>query len=142
LSGCSTVKYQNSVIINAPIDCVFHILEDYENYPNIIPEFHTMVKIISENRTGIGVQFINNSQFGGYKMESTYEVTEYRFNEYIKMENKTQFGSTELVVENINDNETSYTLINYLKIPIFMKNKLFRAFDNELGTIKIVSENE
>ena len=142
LSSCSTVKYENSVIINAPINRVFYILEDYENYPNIIPEFHANVKIISENRKGIGVQFVNNSAFGGYKIESIYEVTEYRFNEYIKMKNKTQYGSTELLVESINDNETLYTLKNFVQIPIFMKNKLYKAFDNELETIKRISESE
>jgi uncharacterized membrane protein len=140
LSGCSTIRYENSININAPKNHVFMILEDYENYPNIIPEFHANVKIISENRTGLGVQFINNSTFGGYKIESIYEVTEYRFNEYIKMENKSQYGSTELIVKNIGDNETIYTLINYVRIPISMKNKMYKAFDNELETIKRISE--
>jgi hypothetical protein len=142
LSGCSNIKYENSININAPKDFVFGILEDYEAYPNIIPEFHTNVRITSENRKGLGVQFINNSTFGGYKIESIYEVTEYRFNEYIKMENKSQYGSTELIVNDIGNNETKYTLINYVKIPNSMKNKLNKAFDNELETIKKVSENK
>ena len=60
LVGCSNVKYENSININAPKDLVFMILEDYENYPNIIPDFHVNVKIVSENRTGLGVQFYNN----------------------------------------------------------------------------------
>jgi len=141
LSGCSNIKYENSININAPKAVVFGILEDYENYPTIIPEFHTNVKIISENRTGLGVQFINNSKFGGYKIESIYEVTEYRFNEYIKMENKSQYGSTELIVNDIGNNVTKYTLINYVSIPSSMKNKLYSAFDNELETIKKVCEN-
>jgi len=140
LSGCSDVKYENSIIINAPKAFVFGILEDYENYPNIIPEFHTNVRIISENRTGLGVQFKNNSKFGGYKIESIYEVTEYRYNEYIKMENKSQYGLTELIVDDIGNNETKYTLINYVRIPISMKNELYNAFDNELETIKKISE--
>jgi uncharacterized membrane protein len=141
LVGCSNVQYEKSININAPKDLVFMILEDYENYPNIIPDFHANVKIVSENRTGLGVQFINNSTFGGYKIESLYEVTEYRFNEYIRMENKSQYGSTELIVENINDNETIYTLINYVRIPNSMRNQLYSAFDNELETIKRTSEN-
>jgi uncharacterized membrane protein len=140
LSGCSDIRYENSINISAPKALVFGILEDYENYPNIIPEFHTNVRIISENRTGLGVQFINNSIFGGYKIESIYEVTEYKFNEYIKMENKSQYGSTELIVNDIGNNETKYTLINYVRIPNSMKNKLISTFDNELETIKKVSE--
>jgi len=140
LSGCSDIRYENSININAPKALVFEILENYENYPNIIPEFHTNVRIISENRTGLGVQFINNSTFGGYKIESIYEVTEYRYNEYIKMENKSQYGSTELIVNDIENNETKYTLINYVKIPNFMKDKLNSAFDNELEAIKRISE--
>ena len=140
LSGCSDIKYENSVNINAPKGLVFGILEDYENYPNIIPEFHNNVKIISKNRTGLGVQFINNSKFGGYKIESIYEVTEYRSNEYIKMENKSQYGLTELIVDDIGNNETKYTLINYVRIPISMKNEMYSAFDNELETIKRISE--
>ena len=141
LVGCSNVKYENSININAPKDLVFMILEDYENYPNIIPDFHVNVKIVSENRTGLGVQFYNNSTFGGYKIKSLYEVTEYRFNEYIRMENKSQYGSTEMIVEKINDNETIYSLINYVRIPNSMKNKLYSAFDSELETIKRISEN-
>jgi ribosome-associated toxin RatA of RatAB toxin-antitoxin module len=141
LFGCSNMRYEKSISINAPKAIVFGILEDYENYPNIIPEFHANVRIISKNKTGLGVQFINNSTFGGYKIESTYEVTEYRFNEYIKMENKSQYGSTELVVSEIGNNETLYTLINYVKIPNSMKNKLYSAFDKELETIKTISEN-
>jgi len=140
LSGCSNVRYENSISINAPIDFVFEILEDYENYPVIIPEFHANVKITSENRRGLGVQFINNSTFGGYKIESIYEVTEYGFNEYIKMENKSQYGSTELIVDDNGNNETIYTLINYVRIPVSLKNQLFNAFNNELETIKRISE--
>jgi uncharacterized membrane protein len=140
LAGCSNIKYENSININAPKVFVFGILENYESYPNIIPEFHANVRIISENRTGLGVQFINNSTFGGYKIESIYEVTEYRLNEYIKMENKSQYGSTELIVNDVGNNETKYTLINYVKIPNSMKSKLNNAFDNELETIKRISE--
>ena len=33
LTGCINVNYENSVIIDAPKDIVFQILEDYENYP-------------------------------------------------------------------------------------------------------------
>jgi hypothetical protein len=140
LSGCSNIRYENSININAPKTIVFKILENYENYPNIIPEFHSNVRIISENHTGLGVQFINNSTFGGYKIESIYEVTEYRFNEYIKMENKSQYGSTELIVDDIGSNETKYTLINYVRIPNSMKNQLYSAFNKELKTIKRISE--
>jgi hypothetical protein len=142
LVGCSTIKYENSINIKASKDFVFNILEDYENYPSVIPEFHANVKIISENRTGLGVQFINNSTFGGYKIQSIYEITEYRYNEYIKMENKLQYGLTEMIIENIDENQTKYTLINDIRIPIFMKDKLFNAFDNELETIKKVSERK
>ena len=140
LASCSNIKYENSININAPKALVFGILENYENYPNIIPEFHNNVKIISENRTGLGVRFINNSKFGGYKIESIYEVIEYRSNEYIKMENKSQYGSTELIINDIGNNETKYTLINYVRIPNTMKNKLYSAFDKELETIKKISE--
>jgi hypothetical protein len=140
LSGCSEIKYENSININAPKAIVFGILEDYENYPNIIPEFHANVRIISENRTGLGVKFINNSAFGGYKIKAIYEVTEYKPNEYIKMENRSQYGLTELIVNDIGNNETIYTLINYIKIPNSMKNELNNAFDNELKAIKRISE--
>ena len=140
LSGCSTIRYENSIDINAPIDIVFGIIKDYENYPNIIPDFHDNVRIISENRTGLGVRFINNSTFGGFKIESIFEVIEYRFNEYIKLENKTHYGSTELIVNDLGDNKTRYIMINYTRAPNFMKNRLFTAFDNELETIKRISE--
>jgi uncharacterized membrane protein len=140
-AGCSNIRYENSININAPVGIVFEILEDYENYSNIIPDFHASVRIISENRTGLGVQFINISTFGGHRIESIYEVTEYRFNEYIKMENRSQYGSTELIVEDIGNNRTRYTLINYLRIPSTMKNRIFNAFDNELEIIKNISEN-
>ena len=59
----------------------------------------------------------------------------------LKMENKSQYGSTELIVSNIGNNETKYTLINYVKIPKSMENKLYKAFDYELETIKIICEN-
>lgn len=140
-AGCTNIRYENSININAPKEFVFKTLEDYENYPNIIPEFHANVRIISENRTGLGVQFINNSGFGGYKIESIYEVTEYRLNEYIKMENKSQYGSTELIIEDAGNNETKYTLINHVRIPGSMAKKLYAAFDTELKTIKEISEN-
>jgi len=142
LSGCVDIRYENSIIINAPKDIVFEILEDYENYPNIIPDFHANVRIITDNRTGLGVQFINNSTFGGYKMESLFEVIEYRFNEYIKLENKSQYGITELSVEEIGNNVTLYTLINNFRIPKSMKGKLFTAYNYELGIIKRISENK
>jgi hypothetical protein len=89
----------------------------------------------------LGVQFINNSTFGRYKMESIFEVIEYRFNEYIKLENKSQYGFTELSVEEIESNITIYTLINNLKVPKSMENKLFTAYNNELEIIKRISEN-
>ena len=140
LIGCTTVKYENAVIINAPNNIVFNILEDYENYPSIIPEFHSTVKIISENRTGIGVQFNNSSTWGSYKIESTYEVIEYRINEYIKLKNLSQFGFTELIIKKVDDNKTEYTLINYTKIPFYMKKRLYESFDNELEIIRQLFE--
>jgi len=140
-SGCSNMRYENSIEINAPKALVFEILEDYENYPNIISDFHDNVRIISENRTGLGVRFENNSTFGGYKIQSIYEVTEYRFNEYIKLENQSQNGSTELIVDDIGNNRTKYTLINYVRIPNSMIKQLYNAFDNELETIKMISEH-
>jgi uncharacterized membrane protein len=142
LAGCSNITYENSITINAPKEVVFAILEDYENYPAIIPEFHAGVKIISENHTGLGVQFINNSTFGGYKIESLYEVTGYRLNEYIKMENKSQYGSTEMSVETAGEKETKYTLTNDIRIPVFMKGKLYSAFDKEMETIKAICEKK
>lgn len=45
LMGCASIEYEKSININAPKDYVFTILEDYENYPDIIPEFHEKVKI-------------------------------------------------------------------------------------------------
>ena len=140
LSGCVDIRYENSIIINAPKNIVFEILEDYENYPNIIPEFHANVIIITDYNTGLGVQFINNSIFGGYKMESIFEVIEYRFNEYVKLENKSQYGFTELFVEEIENNITKYKLINNLRVPKSMENKLFTAYNNELEIIKRVTE--
>ena len=133
----SNIRYENSIHINAPIDIVFGIIDDY---PNIIPDFHDNVRIISENRTGLGVRFINNSAFGGHKIESIFEVVEYKFNEYIKLENKTHYGSTELIVNVLGDNKTRYIMINYTRAPNFMKNRLFNAFDNELEIIKRISE--
>lgn len=140
LSACTTVKYQNTITINAQDNIVFSILEDYENYPNIIPEFHSAVEIISENRTGFGVRFNNVSIWGSYKIKSTYEVIEYRINDYIKLKNLSQFGSTELIVRKLEENTTEYTLINYAKIPFYMKKQLFESFDKELEIIKRLFE--
>jgi hypothetical protein len=142
LSGCATYRYENFTIINSPKDIVFMVLEDYENYPNIIPELHSTVEIISENRTGLGVQFINISTFGGRNTKSIYEIVGYGFNEYIKMINRTHFGRTELFVENLNENKTRYTLINYIRIPFFMRNRLFKIFDEELEIIKGIIESK
>jgi hypothetical protein len=136
LVGCSEIEYKNSIIINAPNNVVFNILENYEIYPDIIPDFHSTVKIISENRTGLGVTFENTSTWGGYKINSIYEVTEYKYNEYIKLENTSQYGITEIVINKITENETEYILINHIKIPSNMKNKLYESFDYELETIK------
>jgi len=140
LTSCVNVRYKNSIIIDAPRNIVFAILEDFENYPNIIPEVHAEVRIITENRTGLGVQFINISTFGRHRTESIFEVTEYRFNEFIRLENRSQYGVTELIVEEAEHNRTLYTLINYLRIPRFMRNELFRVFDEELEIIRRISE--
>ena len=140
-SGCTTVRYENSIVINGTKDLAFMILEDYENYPNIIPEVHDNVRIISENRTGLGVQFINNSTFGGFNTESLFEVVEYRFNEYIKLKNLTHYGFTELKLADIEYGKFQFTLINYTKIPFFMRKKLFNVFDKELEIIKEIVEN-
>jgi len=140
LTGCVNVRYENSIIIDAPRSIVFAILEDFENYPNIIPEVHAEVRIITENRTGLGVQFINISTFGGHRIESIFEVTEYRFNEFIRLENISQYGVTELILDEAEYNRTLYTLINYLRIPRFMRNELFSIFDEELEIIRRISE--
>jgi hypothetical protein len=39
LSGCTNVRYENSINISAPKDLVFGILEDYKNYPILFPIF-------------------------------------------------------------------------------------------------------
>jgi uncharacterized membrane protein len=141
LAGCTTLKYENAVMINAPDNIVFRVLEDYENYPTIIPEFHSAVKIVSENKTGIGVKFNNISTWGGYKIESTYEVVEYRINENIKLKNLSQYGSAELIVKKNDDTKSEYTLINYTKVPFYMKKRLYESFGNELKIVKQVCEN-
>jgi hypothetical protein len=56
------------------------------------------------------------------------------------MENESQYGSTELIIDDIGKNETKYTLINYVRIPNSMKNRLYSAFNNELETIKRISK--
>ena len=142
LSGCITVRYENSIIINAPKDVVFMVLEDFENYPNMIPEVHAETRIITENRTGLGVQFSNLSTFGGFNTKSIFEVVEYRINEYIKLKNLTHYGYTELILVDIGDGKTKYTLINYTRVPFFMRRRLFRVFDEELELIKKFIENK
>ena len=142
LSGCITVRYENSIMINAPKDIVFMVLEDFENYPNMIPELHAETRIITENRTGFGVQFLNISTFGGFNTESIFEVVEYRLNKYIKLKNLTHYGYTELIVIDIGDGRTKYTLINYTRVPFFMRRRLFMVFDEELELIRKFIENK
>ena len=140
-SGCTTVRYENFIIINASKDVVFRVLEDFENYPNVIPEVHADTRIITENRTGLGVQFSNLSTFGGFNTESIFEVIEYRINEFIKLKNLTHYGYTEMILLDIGDGKTKYTLINYTRVPFFMRRRLFRVFDEELELIKEYIEN-
>jgi len=141
-SGCTTVRYENSIVINGPKEVVFKVLEDFENYPNMIPEVHTNTKIITENRSGLGVQFSNLSTFGGFNTESIFEVVEYRINEYIKLKNLTHYGYTEMILADMSNGKTEYTLINYTRVPFFMRRRLFRVFDEELEIIKEYIENK
>lgn len=135
-SSCVQMKYCNFIEINAPTEEVFAVLEDYENYPSFIPEFHKSVQIISEEKRGKGVVFQNFSTWNNYKMKSKYEITEYEENAFIKMKNLTQYGFTEMRLEKISGNNTKYTLTNELSIPWSMKEKLFSSFDKELVLVK------
>ena len=139
--SCIPVTYIGTVDIHAPVGKVFSIIEDYENYPAFIPEFHNKTAIVSDIKKGSGVLFENESVWNGHKLKSTYEITAYEKEHRIEMFNLSQKGTTVMTLERISEDWTRYTLQVGISIPRGMKDALFAAFDRELNAVKDYCEN-
>ncbi|HBE03544.1 MAG: hypothetical protein A2096_00780 [Spirochaetes bacterium GWF1_41_5] len=133
--------YQNNILINTSVENLFAAVSDYEKFPMYVPEFHQEVKIISTNRAGKDVQFYNMFFWGKFKIESTYLVSEFKKNEYIRLENLSQYGITEFKFEKIDANMSKYILINHVKAPSFIRKNLFKSYDKELIALKAYCES-
>lgn len=139
--SCTPVTYLGSVEIHAPVGKVFSVIEDYENYPTFIPEFHNKTAIVSDIKKGSGVQFENESVWNGHKLKSTYEITAYEKDHKIEMCNLSQKGTTVMTLERISEDWTRYTLQVGISIPRGMKEALFAAFDREMNAVKDYCES-
>ena len=139
--SCTPVTYVGSVEINAAVGKVFSVIEDYENYPTFIPEFHNKTVIVSEIKKGSGVLFENESVWNGRKLKSSYEITAYEKDHKIEMHNLSQKGTTVMTLERISGDRTRYTLQVGISIPRGMKESLFAAFDKEMIAVKDYCES-
>lgn len=69
--------------INAPLETVFAEFSNFETFPK---NFHdASSQITSANRTGLHTQWTQQESEGNEKIESLYEVIEFRENELIRM---------------------------------------------------------
>jgi len=134
--GCVNVTYEGQIDIDAPVDVVFSILENYEEYPDFIKDFHSETRIISDVKTGVGVVIDNKYNWKGHSITSQFYVSDYQKNQRITMKNQSQWGYSEMVVEDLGSGKTKYKLKNELRIPKGMQQELFDAFDRELLLVK------
>lgn len=134
--GCVNVTYEGYIDIDVPADVVFSVLENYEEYPDFISEFHSETKIISDVKTGIGVIIDNRYIWRGHTITSKFTVSDYAQNHFIVLKNLSQGGYSEMIVEDMGSGKTKYKLKNELRIPKGMQQELFAAFDRELLLVK------
>ena len=73
------IRFENSVVINRPVEEVFEFVSNFNNDPLWQPAFQEG-EITSEGPIGVGTTGRNVIRFLGRTIESTIEMTEYEEN--------------------------------------------------------------
>lgn len=139
--GCVKSTFTQSIEIDAPASVVFDVITDYENYHELIPELHDSIEIITENKTGLGVAWLNTGTFKGYTVTSTWTVTEFEQDRIVKLEDLDKnYATAILMTEPLTDNKTLYS--KEIKSIMYKpyEDDLFEIYNNEMRIIKEESE--
>lgn len=144
LAGCSTLEFEETLIIKAPVETVFSTITDYESYDELLPKLHDHVEIVSENRHGAGVVWQSTGTFKGFSNTTTWTVTDYQENQIVVMEGLDDgSGRTVLKTKPIADDQTEYTM--YISLETMFKpfeKEFIAIFKEEMAIIKAESERK
>jgi hypothetical protein len=141
VSGCmQTYVFVKRMPIGAMPEVIFAVASDFESYPKYFPVLHKQVNIVSKVKTGKGVVFENVSSFKGANVRSNWEVTEFEKDKFIRMESEL-YGTIVIMLHQIDYNTTEETMFVVAKIPADYKNEIFGLYENEMKTLKEVSEH-
>jgi hypothetical protein len=140
LCGCgNTYVFSSRIAIAAMPAKVFNVVADFEAYPQLCPEFHKQVNVVSKVKVGKGVVFENVSEFKGFTARSRWEVVEYEKDKMLRMENPT-YGTIIILLNQIDYSTTEETMIVVAKLPDNYKNEIFAIYEKEMKTVKEKAE--
>jgi uncharacterized membrane protein len=137
----STLVFNETIKIDAPISIVFSVITDYDSYDELLPMLHDSIEITSEDESGQGVTWESTGTFKGHSFTTEWTVTEFIENEMVKMEDLEEgIGETVLTTTLKDENETEYSM--YISTKMFKpyEKDFIEIYREEMSIIKAESE--
>ena len=141
------IKFENSVVINRPVEEVFAFVVDFEKWPMWVSEM-VEAKITSEGPVGLGTTVLNVVHILGRRIEATQEIHQYEPNRMLgfkstsgPVSNDVTFGfesvdgGTELSVDLEADASGFFKLAEPL-----LARRIQRQWDSNLANLKDLME--
>jgi len=141
------MKFENSVVINQPIEQVFEYVTDINN--NTVWQTGILeLEMTSEGRFGLGATYRCVNRFMGKRIETEGRVTEYESDRRccIRITSGAVTGTSSLYFEAV-DGGTRFTTAGELDLTYFklagllVKRKINRQLKNDMLKLKAVLEN-
>ena len=141
------MKFENSVIINRPINKVFDFITDFNNNP-IWQSDILELAITSEGRFGLGSTYRCVNRFMGKRIESKGVITEYVPDRACSFQIKSGSirGESNFFFETVNGS-TKFTTTADLDLKFFIlgrtiiKRKIYKQMKNDMLQLKSILEN-
>jgi hypothetical protein len=141
-TGCMTTSiFQESIEIDAPASIIFQVITNYESYDELIPMLHKSMEIVSETKSGKGVEWKSTGEFKGHRYTSVWTVTEYIQDRKVVMkELERNIGECILETKPLSETKTLYT--HYISTRMYKpyEQEFLAIYKKEMAIIKKESE--
>ena len=141
------MKFENSVVINQPVQQVFEYVTDFTN--NALWQTGILeMEITSEGRVGRGVTYRCVNRFMGKSLETQGRITQFEPDRWcrIRITSGTVTGTSSLDFEAV-EGGTRFTASGDLDLAYFklarllVKRKINKQLKNDMRNLKVILEN-
>lgn len=134
-------EFSEKIEINAPANIVFDIITDYESYDELLPELHDSIKIISNKKQGLGVQWQSTGTFKNHSFTTTWTITSYEENKIVEMKDlKDNLGKALFKIEPRKNDKVLYTMYISTKMYAPYEKDFFEIYKREMNIVKVEAE--